>query len=66
MPGKMMYKQLTISSLIEHAVRYHGSTDIVSVETAGDVTRTNWGEIESNARKLASALEKLGVKPGQC
>ena len=60
-----MYKQLTISSLIEHAGRYHGSTEIVSVETTGDVTRTNWGEIEVNARKLASALGKLGVEPGQ-
>ncbi|MFT7592724.1 MAG: acyl-CoA synthetase (AMP-forming)/AMP-acid ligase II [Paracoccaceae bacterium] len=66
MPGKMMYKQLTISSLIEHAGRYHGSTEIVSVETTGDVTRTNWAEIERNARKLASALEKLGIEPGQC
>lgn len=66
MPGKMMHKQLTISSLIEHAGRYHSATEIVSVETTGEVTRTNWGEIESNARKLSSALEKLGVKPGQC
>jgi len=65
MPGKMMYKQLTISSLIEHASRYHGSTEIVSVETTGEVTRTNWGEIEVNARKLASALGKLGIEPGQ-
>ena len=65
MSGKMMYQQLTISSLIEHAGRYHGETEVVSVETTGGLTRTNWRTIEANARKLASALEKLGIRPGQ-
>jgi len=65
MLGKMMQQQLTISSLIKHAARYHGATEVVSVETAGGLARSNWGEIERRARKLASALEKLGVRPGE-
>ncbi|PCH72247.1 MAG: long-chain fatty acid--CoA ligase [Rhodobacteraceae bacterium] len=65
MTGTMMHQPLTISSLITHAGRYHGGTEVVSVETTGGVTRSTWGEIEANARKLASALEKLGVKPGE-
>lgn len=60
----MMHQQLTISSLIEHAGRYHGQTPIVSVETDGTVVETNWSKVESNARKLASALQKLGLETG--
>jgi 3-(methylthio)propionyl---CoA ligase len=65
MSGTMMHQQLTISSLIEHAARYHGDTEVVSVETTGGVVRSNWREIEANARRLAAALERLGIKQGQ-
>lgn len=64
MSGKMMHKQLTISSLIEHAGRYHGGTTVTSVETSGEVVHSNWGEVEANARKLASALKRLGLEMG--
>ncbi|WP_170432434.1 long-chain-fatty-acid--CoA ligase [Ruegeria arenilitoris] len=63
MLGQMMTQPLLISSLIDHAARYHGQTEIVSVETDGTVTRTNWGEIAANARRLGSALTKLGLQP---
>ena len=62
--GKMMYQPLLISQLIDHADRYHGGTEIVSVETAGGTTLTNWSEVATNARKLASALSALGLKLG--
>ena len=64
MHGTMMNKPLIISSLIEHAARYHGATEVVSVETDGSLTHTTWAEIEQNARRLASALEGLGVEKG--
>ena len=35
MHGNMMKKELTVSSLIEHAARYHADTEVVSVETDG-------------------------------
>ncbi len=63
MLGKMMDQQLLISSLIEHAGRCHGRTEIVSVETAGNVEVTNWAEVGANARRLGSALTKLGLSP---
>jgi len=62
MTGTMMHQPLTISSLIKHAGKYHGGTEVISVETTGGVVRSSWREIEANARKLASALERLGVK----
>jgi len=64
MHGTMMNKPLIISSLIEHAARYHGATEVVSVETDASLTHTTWAEIEQNARRLASALEGLGVEKG--
>ena len=61
MLGAMMDKPLLISSLITHAEAYHSGTEIVSVETAGGIERTSWGEVASNARRLASALEAMGL-----
>ena len=57
----MMYQPLLISSLIEHADRYHGGTEIVSVETAGGTATMTWADIASNARRLHAALSKLGL-----
>jgi 3-(methylthio)propionyl---CoA ligase len=65
MNGTMMHQPLTISSLVAHAARYHGKTPVISVETEGGIVETNWAGVELNARKLASALEKLGVKQGE-
>ena len=65
MSGKMMYQQLTIGSLIEHAARYHGNTEVVSVETAGGLRRSNWREVETRARGLAAALGKLEIEQGE-
>ena len=53
MHGRMMTKALTVSSLIAHSARYHGTGEVVSAETAGGVERTNWRAIEANARRLA-------------
>ncbi len=61
----MMHQQLTISSLITHAARYHGETEIASVETTGGLITSNWAQVEENSRKLAAALGKLGVKSGE-
>lgn len=63
MLGKMMDRPLLISELIAHAGRYHAATDVISVETTGEIGVSNWGEIEANARRLASALSKLGLSP---
>lgn len=64
MGGKMMHQQLSISSLIAHAARYHGATEVVSAETDGSLTRSNWREVDQNARQLASAMDKAGVADG--
>ncbi|MBB3992803.1 fatty-acyl-CoA synthase [Sulfitobacter undariae] len=65
MQGQMMEMPLTIGSLITHAERYHAKTEIISVETSGERTTTDWGSVGANARRLASALRKLGVTDGE-
>ncbi|MDF1803867.1 long-chain-fatty-acid--CoA ligase [Thalassovita sp.] len=64
MLGQMMRQELAISSLISHAAHYHADTEVVSVETDGTLTRTDWGATELRARKLASALENRGIEMG--
>ena len=61
MLGQMMTQPLLISSLMAHAERYHAGGEIVSVNTSGSVENTTWGQVGSNARRLASALGKLGL-----
>lgn len=64
MLGSMMKQNLLISELITHAGKYHADTEIVSRETSGEINTTNWGAVASASRRLASALEKLGLNKG--
>jgi fatty-acyl-CoA synthase len=62
--GQMMQMPLMISSLIVHAARHYGDTEIVSKRAEGDIHRTTWQATELRARKLAQALARLGCEPG--
>ncbi len=64
MQGLMQDRQLLISSLIEHAARYHPSVEIVSRTCEGPVLRTNYAELRSRAARLAKALQRMGIRPG--
>ena len=63
MNGLMMQKQLLISSLIVHADRHHGDTEIVSRRVEGDIHRYTFRDCHRRARQMASALTSLGVEP---
>ncbi|MGB7540498.1 MAG: 3-(methylthio)propionyl-CoA ligase [Burkholderiales bacterium] len=72
MRGLMMDMPLLISSLIMHAERYHGDTEIVSrtvegpgKDGAGAVHRYTYAAAHKRSRQLASALTALGVKRGE-
>jgi len=65
MKNSMIQQPLTITALIEHANRYHGETEIISLETDRQISRSSWSATHDNALKLASALEKLGVATGE-
>ena len=61
MRGLMMDQPLLISGIIDHAARYHGDTEVVSVENDGSRHRTNYADVRRRALKLGSALLKRGM-----
>ncbi|MFA3915555.1 long-chain fatty acid--CoA ligase [Ruegeria hyattellae] len=63
MLGQMMTQPLLISSLIDHAERYHGEAEIWSVNTTGGVEQTGWAQVAGNARRVASVLSGQGLEP---
>ena len=64
MPGQMMQMPLLISSLIRHAARHSGDTEIVSRRVEGDIHRYTYRDAELRSRKVAQALARLGCAPG--
>lgn len=65
MQGLMQDAPLTLSSLLDHAARFHGDREIVSKSAEGTL-RTTYRGVNGRARQLAAALRRLGVKPGDC
>ena len=62
--GAMQDFPLRIMRLMDHAEREHGAREIVAARPDGTLIRTNWNEVAVRARRLAQALERLGVEPG--
>ncbi len=64
MNGLMMTMPLAISSLLRHADRYHGDTQIVSRTCEGAIHRSTYSQAHERSRRLANALRRLGVGEG--
>ena len=62
--GQMMDQPLLVSSIIEFAARHYGASEIVSRRVEGDIHRYTYRECEARARRLAQALQGLGVGMG--
>jgi fatty-acyl-CoA synthase len=56
---------LLVSSLIRHADRHHGATEIVTRSLEGPIHRYTIRDAHARARKLANALTRLGVERGE-
>ena len=61
MNGLMMQQPLLISSLLLHAERHHPEQHMVSRRVEGDIHRQTYRQFAARARRLANALEALGV-----
>ncbi|MEA1013302.1 long-chain fatty acid--CoA ligase [Sphingosinicella sp. LY1275] len=64
MLGGMQDWPLRIMRLLDHAEREHGAREIVSRYASGETVRSDWAGIARDARRLANALERLGLKRG--
>ena len=62
--GLMQERPLLVASIIQHAARHHGRTEIVSRLTDGTLHRTSYAALERRARRLAVALRTLGIASG--
>jgi acyl-CoA synthetase (AMP-forming)/AMP-acid ligase II len=65
MRGLMQNWPLVVPSVIDHAARWHGEREMVTRTVEGPIHRTNYAELHLRARKLAQALQRLGVAKGQ-
>jgi acyl-CoA synthetase (AMP-forming)/AMP-acid ligase II len=63
--GQMMQMPLLISSLITHADRHHGDTEIVSRRLEGNIHRCTYRDIHRRAKQLANAFDALGIRRGE-
>ena len=61
MHGQMMNMPLLISAQIEFAWRFQSSAEVVTRTVEGPIHRSTWGEVARRARKLANALQKMGI-----
>jgi len=64
MRGTMMDFPLTLPTLLERADKLFARVEIVSRRPDRSIVRTCYGDFYRRARRLASALTKLGMQPG--
>jgi fatty-acyl-CoA synthase len=64
MDGLMMDYQLTLAHLFERVGRFFPKTELVTRRPDKSLHRSNYGEFHARTQKLANALQRLGVKPG--
>lgn len=64
MLGLMQDWPLLVSRIIEHADRFHGETEIVTLTVEGGTHRYGWSDCHKRSKKVAQALARLGVGEG--
>jgi len=64
MLGGMQDWPLRVGRLIDHAANQHGGRAIVSRWADGRETQTTWAAVRNDAARLAAALQRIGVRPG--
>jgi len=64
MNGLMMQQSLLVSALLVHAERHHREQEIVSRRVEGDIHRYSFAELAARARRVANALDALGLAEG--
>jgi len=65
MLGLIMNRQLTITSIMEHARKFHGDAEVVSVTADQPLHRYTYREAFARSARLANALARLGILQGE-
>lgn len=64
MLGGMQDFDLRVSVIIDYAGREYGDREVVSLYADGTLVRSDWRTVAHDARRLAQALEALGIGRG--
>lgn len=64
MLGGMQDFELRVPGLLDHVAREHGDREVVTRWADGKETRSDWAGVHRDSRKLAQALERLGLGRG--
>src|SRR5437868_3450715 len=64
MRGTMMDFPLTLKTILERAEKQFRKVEILSRRPDRSIVRTNYREFTERARRLASAMTKLGLQRG--
>ncbi len=64
MQSTMQDYPLTVNSLFEHGANVFADSEVVTFDGAA-TRRSSFAQVAVRARKLAAALQRLGVKPGE-
>jgi len=64
MQGLMMDFPLTLTHVFERVGRYYPTVEIVSRQPDKSIHRSSYGELYRRVKKLANALLRLGIRPG--
>ena len=62
--GAMQDWPLRVSSIIDHAARYHPERPVRGRSAEGPIVESNWREVHAKAKKCAQALSKMGYGRG--
>ena len=64
LPGMMMHRPLNILQVLDYAAEIHPRREIVSVTLEGGLHRIGYRDVRGRVAKLANALVRLGLAPG--
>ena len=64
MLGLMQDWPLTVDKIIDHAKHWHGDREVVTRSVEGPIVRTTYAQIHERAKRVSSALNAWGIKPG--
>jgi fatty-acyl-CoA synthase len=64
MPGLMQDRPINLIAVLQHAATVHAGQEVVSALPEGVRRRLTYPELYARAQRLANALKRLGLKPG--
>jgi len=64
MLGSMQDYPLRVSTVIDHAAKYHGKRPVRGRSAEGPIVESNWETVHAKAKKCAQALARMGYGRG--